>query len=205
MMLTTPDTTDAVTTAPLDRSRLGTSSRAPRGESSAFRLRGKVHKAALTAHVLTSVGWFGIAVVVATCGIAAAATGDGSLATALYRTMEVAPWLSIPVGLLAVATGVVLGLGTTWGLVRHWWVVAKIAIAVAVMVTDAVLVGQVAGDAAATGKASAPLYGSTIAHVVMLGVATVLSVFKPRGRTPRGRRVAARRDDGDLKEVAHAS
>ena len=29
------------------------------------------------------------------------------------------------------ATGVVLGLGTTWGLVRHWWVVAKQFIAAA--------------------------------------------------------------------------
>ena len=41
---------------------------------------------------------------------------------------------------MAQATGVVLGLGTVYGLVRNWWVVAKIAISVAVVVTDAVLV-----------------------------------------------------------------
>ena len=156
-----------------------------------FRLRRKAHKAVLCAHILTSVGWFGVAVVVAGCGLLAAFTGDASLPPALYRTVQTAPWLSIPMGLAAVATGVVLGLGTTFGLVRNWWVVAKIAISAAVVVTDAVLVGRVAHDALVTGRPPAPLFGSTIAHVVVLVVATVLSVFKPRGRTPWARRAAA--------------
>lgn len=158
-----------------------------------FRLRGTAYRAALTAHILASVGWFGVAVVVAFCGIAAAVTGDPSLSSALYRVMETAPWLSIPLGLVAVATGVLLGLGTVFGLVRHWWVVAKIAIAIAVIVTDAVVVGRLAHDAVLTGTAGLQLYGSTIAHVVVLTVATILSVFKPRGRTPRGRRLVADR------------
>jgi vacuolar-type H+-ATPase subunit I/STV1 len=156
-----------------------------------FRLRRRPHKVALLAHILTSVGWFGIAVVVAFCGIAAAVTSDPTLAHALYRTMETAPWLSIPVGVLAVATGVLLGLGTTFGLVRNWWVVAKIAIAAAVIATDALLVGSAAHDAAVSGDGAGPLYGPTVAHVVVLGVATVLSVFKPWGRTPWTRRTRA--------------
>lgn len=161
-----------------------------RSTGGGFRLRGRANKAALTAHILTSVGWFGIAVLVAFCGIAASAGADPALARALYRTMETVPWLSIPVGLAAAATGVLLGLGTTYGLVRQWWVVAKMAITVAVVVTDGVLVASVAHDAARTGHASGPLYGSTIAHVVVLAVATGLSVFKPRRRTPWGRRDA---------------
>jgi hypothetical protein len=172
--------TTATTTARIDRLTARTE------PPPLFRLRGRPHKAALTAHILASVGWFGIAVLVAFCGVAAAVTDDRGLSNALYRTMETAPWLSIPVGLLAVATGVLLGLGTAFGLVRHWWVVAKVAIAVAVIVTDAVLVGRVAHHAAVTGDVTAPIYGSTIAHVVVLAVATGLSVFKPRGRTPWG-------------------
>jgi hypothetical protein len=160
---------------------------APARRKGGFRLRGRAHKAALTAHVLASVGWFGIAVLVAFCGLAAAAADDPSLIAALYRTMETTPWLSIPTGLMAIATGTLLGLGTAFGLVRYWWVVAKITIAVAVVVTDAVLVRVVTHDAVVSGTAAPPLYGSTIAHVVVLAVATTLSVFKPRGRTPWAR------------------
>ncbi len=150
----------------------------------AFRLRRRPHRIALTAHILAAVGWFGIAVAVAFCAIAAAVTNDEALSRALYRTLETLPWLSIPIGLTAVGTGSLLGLGTTYGLVRYWWVVTKILIAVAVIVTDALIVAAVAHDAAITGQARPPVYGSTIAHVVVLAAATVLSVFKPWGRTP---------------------
>jgi hypothetical protein len=146
---------------------------------------------ALTAHILAAVGWFGVALVVAFCGIAASATSDPTLAPALYRTMETSLWLSIPIGLTAVATGTILGLGTVFGLIRHWWVLAKLAIAVAIVVTDAVLVGRVAHDAVISGAAPPALYGSTIAHTLLLAVAAVLSVFKPWGRTAWGRRVLA--------------
>lgn len=173
--------------AALDRPRPPVARMAP-AASSRLRLRGRPHKVALTAHILTSVGWFGVAVVVAFCALAAAATDDPTLSAALYRTMETAPWLSIPLGLTAFTTGVVLSITTVYGLVRHWWVVAKIAVAVTVVITDAVLVGRVAHDAVLTGRPTGPLYGATIAHVIVLAVATVLSVFKPRGRTPRGHR-----------------
>lgn len=160
-----------------------------------LRLRGRVHKLALTAHILGSVGWFGIALLVAFCAVAAASTNDSALSEALLRTIETAPWLSIPVGLIAVSTGVVLSLGTTWGLVRHWWVVAKILIAVAVIVTDALVVGSAAHQAVVNGNAPSELYDPTIAHVVVLAVATLLSVLKPRGRTPWNR-VRARSASG---------
>lgn len=83
----------------------------------------------LTAHIVTSVGWLGIALVVAFLAIAASTTGDPLLTRALYRTLEITPWLSVPMGIVAFGIGVFLSLGTTWGLVRHWWVVAKIGIA----------------------------------------------------------------------------
>ncbi len=156
----------------------------PRRDDRRFRLRRHPHKIALTAHILTAVGWFGIAIAVAFCAIASALTNDETLSRALYRTLETLPWLSIPTGVTAVGTGALLGLGTAYGLVRYWWVVTKIVIAIAVILTDALIVVVVAHDAAVTGQAQPPLYGGTIAHVVALAVATVLSVFKPWGRTP---------------------
>jgi hypothetical protein len=151
------------------------------------RLRGRAHKLALTAHILGGVGWFGGAVLVAFCVLGAASTNDPTLARALYRTVQTAPWLSVPLGLVALATGAVLGVGTRWGLIRHWWVVAKIVIAIVVIVTDPLLIARGAHEALITGHPPNWLFGPTIAHVVLLAVATALSVFKPRGRTPWGR------------------
>jgi len=150
-----------------------------------LRLRGRSRRVALTAHILASVGWFGIALLVAFCTIAAASS-DPATSQALYRAIQISSWLSIPAGLAALATGVVLGAGTRFGLVRHWWIVAKLVIAAAVIVTDALLVGRAAHHALISGQATAGLYGSTIAHVVVLAIATALSVFKPKGRTPWG-------------------
>ena len=149
----------------------------------AFRLSRTPRKIALLAHVLTSVGWFGMAIMVAAAGVAAAATGDATLPAFLYRAMADAVWLTVPMGVLALATGVLLGVGTKWGLVAHWWVVAKIVINAAVLVTDPLVVSRAANRALDSGHAPTPLYGSTIAHCVMLAVATTLSVVKPGGRT----------------------
>jgi len=145
------------------------------------------YRALVTAHVLCSVGWFGMAVVSAFSAIVASVRDESTLALSLYRTIEALPWLSIPTGLAAAGTGVLLGLTTKFGLIRYWWVVTKMGIAAAVVVTDAVLVARVAHTAIQTGHAPVPLYGSTIAHVVVLAVATVLSFFKPWGRTPWAR------------------
>jgi hypothetical protein len=155
-----------------------------------FRLTRRSHKVVLIAHVLTAVSWFGVAATVVFCAVAAAVTNDPKTADGLIRVIGTIPWLSIPLGLIAAATGTLLSLGTRWGLVRHWWVVAKIVIAVAVLVTDATLIAAVAHDAAATGN-PARLFGSPIIpHVVVLAAATILSIVKPRGRTPFGTREA---------------
>ena len=60
---------------------------------------------------------------------------------------------------------------------------------VAVIITDPLLIARGAHDAAITGDTAGTLFGPTFAHVVLLTVATILSVFKPKGLTPYGRRV----------------
>ena len=154
-----------------------------------WRLSGMAYKTALTSHVLSSVGWFGAATIVAFCAIYAVATGNSDTTHAMYRVMEAAPWLTVPLGLVAAATGLVLSVGTKWGIIRHRWVVFKILITIAVLITDPLLIARGAHDAAITGDAAGTLFGPTFAHVVLLTIATILSVFKPKGLTPYGRRV----------------
>jgi hypothetical protein len=79
-------------------------------------------------------------------------------------------------------------LGTTHGLIRHWWVVTKIVIADALILADALIIGPAAQHAVRSGPASCVLLGATIGHVCVLAVAIALAVFKPRPRTPWGPR-----------------
>ena len=143
-------------------------------------------KVVLTAHVLSSVGWFGVALLVAVAALAAGATSDPVFADALHRAIGASLWVSVPSGLIAFATGVVLGVGTRWGLVKHWWVLIKIVLNLAVVVTDLVVVRAFAHDAAPR------LSHAAIAHCVVLVAATVLSTFKPFGTVrPRVRNLSA--------------
>jgi len=152
-------------------------------------LHGPARTVALILHVLASAAWFGIAVSVVIITTTAATTADESFAHDLYRVLAASPRVSVTAGLLGIATGAVLGLGTQWGLIRHWWVVGKILLAVIVVGTDAVIISAVASDALATGRPAPPLFGATSAHAVLLVIATALAVIKPRGLTPWGRRV----------------
>lgn len=156
--------------------------RAPRGPL--FRMPGHARKGAMTLHVLTSVGWFGITVGVLCCLVVARSTSDPAAARALYLAIGNSPWLAVPAGLLGSATGAVLALSSRYGLLRHWWILGKIAITAAVVLADAVVTGALANDAIAGRLTPALLYAYAIGHVLLLLVATVLSVYKPRGRTP---------------------
>ena len=144
-------------------------------------LRRTGRKLVLVLHVLTSVGWFGIAVFVAFLVLAAATIGDPAIARGYSHAVETSVWLSVPVGLAAAVSGVVLGLGTKWGLARYWWVLAKEIIVVPVVLTDLLVVAPGAHDAA-NGPVPGRLLDPAIAHCVALTGATVLSLVKPFGR-----------------------
>jgi hypothetical protein len=171
----TNTTTSATSTAP---SRPG-----PRSSDrpSSRRLPRPVHKAVLAVHVLSSVGWFGVAVTLAFCALVGGSTDE----LALYEIIQATLSLSVPLGLAAAVSGIVLSVTTRWGLVRHWWVVAKEAITVAVIATDVLVVGPAMDEAIDTGVPT-EMPGPIWAHCIVLAIAAVLSVVKPRARTPLG-------------------
>lgn len=144
----------------------------------------------LTLHVTLSVGWVGLdaslLVLVATAlrtGDPAAAAAAGMLGTTLLA----------PFAFGALVTGLVLALATPWGLLRHWWVLVKFVITVALVGGGMGMLlprlGLLADGAA--GPVQVQALVSTSVALVLLGSATVLSVVKPWGRTPRGARRAA--------------
>ncbi|WP_309235299.1 hypothetical protein [Streptomyces sp. TRM64462] len=164
-------------------------------------------KAALTAHVTASVGWLGAVAAFLALAAAGLAGGDTDRARGLYLATQVLTWwVIVPLAFASLLTGVVQALGTPWGLLRHYWVVAKLALTVLAtgfLLLHTAPVGHLADVSARGAALDGSLDGLRVqllvdagAALVVLLVVTVLSVFQPRGLTPYGRRATTRRRRG---------
>lgn len=158
-----------------------------------------VRKLALTAHVTASVGWLGAVAGSLALGVAGLTLQDPERVRAVYVTLEPMGWyVLVPFSVASLLTGLLQALGTRWGLFRHYWVVAKLLMnvfATLVVVLYMQTLGYLADLAAATTAAdsvSELRSPSVVLHaggaVALLLLATVLSVYKPRGLTRYGQR-----------------
>jgi len=162
----------------------------------------RLRKFALTTHVACSVGWLGAAAGFLVLSIAGLTSHDPEVVRGTYLSMDlIGLYAIVPLSLTALATGVVQALGTHWGLLRHYWVLAKFLLAL--LATYALLMHQfsaVAQAAKLVSNAAAPtlpsaelrplgteLLGDVSAAVLVLLVITTLSVYKPWGLTRYGR------------------
>ncbi len=158
-----------------------------------------VRKFALTAHVTSSVGWLGAVAGFLVLAVTGLTRQDAQMVRAAYLAMELTAWFVIvPLSIASPLTGLVQALGTSWGLFRHYWVLVKFLITIPATVLLLVHmrpIGHLARVVATTTLSSGDLAGLRIrlvadagAALVVLLVATTLSVYKPRGMTPYGRR-----------------
>jgi hypothetical protein len=159
----------------------------------------RLRKFALTAHVTSSVGWLGAVAGFLALAVAGLSSQDAQMMRAAYLAMELTGWFVIvPLSLASLPTGLVMSLGTEWGLFRHYWVLAKFLItilATILLLVHMQPVGHLAGVVAETTLAHGALAGLRVqlvadagAALLALLVATALSVYKPRGMTRYGRR-----------------
>ena len=160
----------------------------------ALRFTAPQRKLVLLLHILASGAWLGLDVVLAVLVFTARATSDPQTTAFCFRALElVAIW---PVGTAALAslvTGVLLGLGSKYGLVRYWWVAVKLAMNVilSVLVIFSLRPGlhEVGGYGRRLAADLPTSYDSTtlmmppIVSTTALLLAFVLSVYKPWGRT----------------------
>ena len=154
-----------------------------------------VRKLVLTAHVTASVGWLGAVAVFVALAVVGLTGRDEQTVRGAYLVMEPAAWsVLVPLALASLVTGLVQSLGTAWGLFRHYWVVFKLLINVIAAAVLLLYTQTLAGlaDVAASDDGWAVLHTpSVLLHAVLalllLLVATVLAVYKPRGLTGYGR------------------
>ena len=157
----------------------------------------RLRKFALTAHVTTTVGWLGAVVVFLALAVVGLTSQDAQTVRGAYLVMEPAAWfVLVPLAIASLLTGIVMSLGTTWGLFRHYWVLFKLGINVFAtfilliyMETFSLMAGVAADPSADLDvvRNAPPGLHAALALLVLL-VATVLAVYKPRGMTPYGRR-----------------
>lgn len=165
-----------------------------------YRMRANTRKLVLLVHILSACVWIGVdvamAVLIATLGI----TDDiGTKEVAAQALVMFAVWPMVIAGVASLATGVWLGLGTKYGLVRYWWVAVKLVanvvlVALILLLLRPGLIELAERGRAAVGEATGVLglngmIAPPIVSLTALTGAMILSVFKPWGRLARdGRR-----------------
>lgn len=150
----------------------------------------------LAAHIAISGGWIGAVAAYLVFDVTVATTTDPQRLRASYLAMDaIADAALVPLALATLATGVLLGLGTRWGLFRHYWVVISLTmtvVATVVLLVETQTIGSLAATAADPSTTDEELRAlpSTLVHsvggLVILLIVLVLNVYKPRGLTPYG-------------------
>jgi hypothetical protein len=159
-------------------------------------------KTILVLHIAGGAGWMGLdagLLILATTGLT---TANGRTAASCYTAIGlVVPPAVLTLSLIMLATGLILGLGTKWGLLRYWWVLVKLALGLvltglvlfALLPATAALPEAVASAGDGGGAAVRAALGTTpvqlmfppVVSFLALGFALVVSVFKPWGKVQR--------------------
>jgi len=158
----------------------------------------RLRKLVLTAHITISVGWIGAVVAYLALVIAAMNSIDAQTLRGAWIAMELMGWFAIvPLSLISLLTGLIMSLGTKWGLFRHYWVLFSLILtifATFILLQHMQTVSFYAGVAtemnnADVGNLRDGLQGELLhagVGLLVLIVIQVLNVYKPRGMTPYG-------------------
>jgi hypothetical protein len=169
-----------------------------------------IRKLVLTSHIIISVGWLGAVAGFLALSIAGLTGDDPQTVRGAYVAMELSGWFVIvPLSFGALLTGLIQSLGTPWGLFKHYWILVKFILtigATVLLLLHMQPVSLLAGIASETELLNTEQRGLRIqliadagAALLVLIVNTVLSVYKPWGRTPYG----IRKQQEQNKEVTN--
>jgi len=167
--------------------------------------RPRLRKFALTAHVISSVGWLGAVAVFLALSVVGLTSTDAPAVRASYVAMEALGFfVLVPLSLASLLSGLIQSLGTKWGLLQHYWVVMKLlitAVATVILLLYMQTLSRLSGLARESPSASGGLdtlrSPSPVLHagagLLLLIAAAALSVYKPPGTTRYGQRKQRRR------------
>jgi hypothetical protein len=172
-----------------------------------------VRRFAFTTHITSSVGWVGAVLAFLALAVIGFTSDDPVKVRGTYLLMAPAAWfVLVPLAHASLLSGIVLSLGTTWGLFRYYWVVLKLGIAVFATVILLIYMGtfrEMAGVAAdpvmdlAVIRNASPIVHAILALILLLA-ATGLGVYKPLGMTDYGKRQLDERRCASPTAFGHA-
>ena len=153
-----------------------------------------LRKFVLAVHLSFSTGWIGAVVAYLALGVAAVTTQDDQTVRAAWIGMELTGWFVIvPLAVASLLTGLIMALGTTWGLFRHYWVLISLVLtllATVVLLLHMPTVSLMTDVAREAEGAALRALGGDLLHpgvgLVVLLVIQVLNVYKPAGMTRYG-------------------
>jgi hypothetical protein len=159
----------------------------------------RVRRVVLVAHIASSVGTLGAVAAFLALALAGLISSDAQAVRAAYIAMGlIVRGVIVPLVFASLLIGIVQSLASPWGLLRHYWVMAKLLLTILTIVVlllqmEAIdQMERVATATAISGAEFLELRRSLGAHaaggMLVLLALVVLSVYKPRGMTPYGRR-----------------
>jgi hypothetical protein len=153
-----------------------------------------VRKFALSAHLTFSIGWIGAVLAYLALGVGAVTSPEVQTVRAAWTAMELTGWyVIVPLAVASLLTGLVMALGTKWGLFRHYWVLISFVLtifATVVLLLHMPTVSSMAEVAREAEGATLDRLGGDLFHpgigLVVLLVIQVLNLYKPPGLTRYG-------------------
>ena len=155
-----------------------------------------MRKFILFAHVTTSVGLLGAVASFLLLSIFGIVSSNVQLVQASYvLLMPLTAYLILPLVVASLLVGIISSLGTPWGLVRYYWVAAKLlltSVTLIVLLLQMNAIAQLSAIAAErmVTDADMGLRIRMIIHagggLVVLLITMVLSICKPKGLTSYG-------------------
>jgi hypothetical protein len=154
-------------------------------------------KLLLTVHLALSVGVIGADLSMITLGITGLMSGSAELIRASYLAMEMlADSILLPLAFAALLTGILLALGTPWGLTRYYWVLTKFVLTIAAVTALVFVLRPRISQAAANvlqvsladlavngiGQVGVVVTAGPTGALLVLLTATILAVYKPWGQ-----------------------
>jgi hypothetical protein len=153
-------------------------------------------KTTLIVHIVSAGAWIGIDVMVAVLVLTGRFGTSDEVRGLAYRALATfVVWPMLASGLICLVTGLLLGLGTRWGLLRYWWVAIKLVLNLVLCTLILVLLQpgmDEVNDYGRTLTSGTPepafisnLFFPPAVSLTALTFATVLAVAKPWGRLTR--------------------